>query len=178
MDEKTVTITNGTGSLALDTGTYSVTSNVPGYSDATINPDSVTITDQTSTYAFTIAATGTLTLHVTEDGTSSGTPIIGATFIRTSQDGSTTYGSVITTDSNGDAIFENVPFIDTTGIDFYYKQTASDGNHSFVDTVQTTSLTTSTTTLQVENPVFNTYNFTLNDSNYNMPIASGTLTLS
>lgn len=171
-----INITNGSGTASVGQGTYSVSAEVTGYDNSTISPSSVIIDNQTSTYNFTIGADGTLTLHVTEDGTVSGTPIVGATFYRTDQAG-TTYGSIITTDSNGDAVFNNVPY-DTNGFTLYYKQTVSDGSHDFSDAVQTTSLTESTTTLQVTNTPFQSYTFNLTDSNYsNMPIASGTLTI-
>lgn len=171
-----ITITNGTGSAQVKQGTYNVSADVNGYENSSINPTSVSIDSQTSAYNFTIEATGTLTLHVTEDGTDTGTPIVGATFYRTDQAG-TTYGSIITTDSNGDAIFNNVPF-DTNGFTLYYKQTASDGSHDFSDLVQNTSLTESTTTIQITNAPYQTYTFNLTDANYsNMPIESGTITI-
>lgn len=174
---KQITITNGVGSEAIGVGTYTVTADVTGYNNSSINPDSVAISTSTSDYAFTISATGTLTIHVTDTGTSAGTPIVGATFYRTDSTG-TTYGNVITTDSNGDSVFNNVPY-DENGFTIYYKQTASDGNHDFNTAVASTSLTSSTTTLELQNPQFQTYNFSLNDANYeNMPIESGTLTLS
>ena len=101
---KVITITNGTGTSDIVNGSYNVTATVNGYDNASILPTSVDITEGTNTYAFTIGATGTLTLHVTEDGTSSGTPIIGATFVRTDATGNE-YGSTITTNANGDAVF-------------------------------------------------------------------------
>lgn len=174
---KQITITNGTGSEAVGVGSYTVTANVTGYDNSTINPASVDIETSTSDYAFTIEAEGTLTIHVTDTGTQEGTPIVGATFYRTDDTG-TTYGNVITTDSNGDAVFNDVPY-DQNGFTIYYKQTASDGNHDFNTAVASTSLTNQTTTIQLQNPAFQTYNFTLTDANYeNMPIGSGTITLS
>jgi len=174
---KQITITNGTGSEAVGVGSYIVSAAVTGYNNSSINPSSVSIETSTSNYAFTISATGTLTIHVTDTGTSEGTPIVGATFYRTDSSGNT-YGNIITTDSQGDAVFNNVPY-DTNGFTIYYKQTASDGNHDFNTAVTSTSLTSSTTTLELQNPNFQTYNFTLNDANYeNMPIDSGTITLS
>ena len=143
---KTVTITNGTGTSQLINDTYSITSNVVGYDNTSINPSSITVDASTNTYSFTISATGTLTLHVTEDGTSAGTQVVGATFVRTDASG-TEYGSAITTDTNGDAIFNNVPYADTNAPVIYYKQTASDGDHEFDSTVQSTSLTTQTSTV-------------------------------
>ena len=174
---KIINITNGTGSSDILNGTYTVTSDVNGYDNLSINPSDVTIESGVNSYSFTISANGTLTLHVTEDGTSSGTPIVGATFYRTDSAG-TEYGNVITTDSNGDAIFNNVPFSESNAPTIYYKQTASDGNHEFIDTVQSTTLTTSTSTIQIQNALGELRTITLTDANYNdLPIESGTITL-
>ena len=174
---KNVIITNGTGTSNLINDTYAVTADVVGYNNISINPDSLTVTDSVNTYAFTISATGTLTLHVTEDGTSTGTPIVGATFVRTDSTG-TEYGTSITSDANGDAVFNNVPFAATGAPTIYYKQTASDGNHEFDNTVQNTTMTTDTLTIQVQNTLGALRTINLTDANYaNLPIDSATLTL-
>ena len=173
---KIVNITNGTGSSELINGSYTIEANVNGYDNSSINPSSVNIEAGTNTYAFTISSTGTLTLHVTDDGTTTGNPIVGATFVRTDSSG-TTYGGVITTDTNGDAVFNNVPFSSSNAPTIYYKQTASDGNHEFDNTLKNTQLTTSTETIEIENVVGATRTINLTDSNYtNLPIESGSLT--
>lgn len=173
---KTVTITNGTGTVELINDTYTVTADVTGYDNTSIDPSSITVDASTNTYAFTIAATGTLTLHVTEDGTSTGTPIVGATFIRTDASGNE-YGNAITTDAQGNAVFNNVPFAATDAPTIYYKQTASDGDHEFDTTVQSTSLTTQTSTIEIQNLPGATRTINLTDANYaNLPI-TGSLTL-
>ena len=84
---KIVDITNGTGTVELINDTYTVTAEVTGYDNSTINPSSITVDASTNTYAFTISGAGTLTLHVTDTGTTAGTPIVGATFIRTDSAG-------------------------------------------------------------------------------------------
>lgn len=174
---KIITITDGTGTSDVINGSYTVTADVTGYDNTSINPDTVNIVEGTNNYAFTISATGTLTLHVTEEGTSTGTPVVGATFIRTDSTG-TEYGTPITTDTNGDAIFNNIPF-GTGALAVYYKQTASDGNHEFDNTIQSTTLTTSTETLEIQNPLGAVRTLTFTDANYeNLPIESGTITLS
>ena len=173
---KTITITNGSGTADIINGAFDVTASVTGYNNASINPNNVTIEAGTNTYAFTIGATGTLTLNVTEDGTASGTPVVGATFIRTDSAGNE-YGSLVTSDSNGDAVFNNVPYAETDAPVIYYKQTASDGDHEFVNTVQSTSLTTSTSTVQVQNAPGATRTINLTDANYNGLPVNGTLTL-
>lgn len=174
---KIVTITNGVGTAELINGSYTVDANVLGYDNTSITPSSINVVEGTNNYAFTIAATGTLTLHVTEDGTESGTPIVGATFIRTDSAG-TEYGTQITTDAQGNAVFNNVPFAQTGAPLIYYKQLTSDGDHEFSTVVANTSLTTSTLTLQVQNAVGATRTINLTDANYaNLPIDSATLTL-
>ncbi len=165
-----ISINGGSGTAQVLNDSYNVTANVAGYNNASILPASLDVTAGTNNYALTIAATGTLTLHVTEDGTESGTPIVGATFARTDSLG-TAYGSEITTDASGNAVFENVPFDSTNAPLIYYKQTASDGEHEFDDTIQNTSLTTSTSTVEIENAVPATRTFTLTDANYaNLPL--------
>jgi hypothetical protein len=174
---KSVTITNGTGTVELINDTYTVTAEVTGYDNTSIDPSSITVDAATNTYGFTISGTGTLTLHVTDTGTSIGTPIVGATFIRTDSAG-TEYGNTITTDTNGDAVFNNVPFAETGAPLIYYKQTASDGDHEFDSTVQNTTLTTQTATVEIINQPGATRTINLTDANYqNLPIESATLTL-
>lgn len=174
---KIVDITNGTGTVELINDTYTVTAEVTGYDNSTINPSSITVDASTNTYAFTISGAGTLTLHVTDTGTTSGTPIVGATFIRTDSAG-TEYGSVITTDAQGNAVFNNVPFAETGAPLVYYKQTASDGDHEFDSTVQSTSLTTQTSTVEIINAPGATRTINLTDANYdNLPIETASLTL-
>lgn len=172
----TINITNGTGSENVLNGNYNVTANVPGYDNTTISPATLEVVAGTNNYAFTIAATGTLTLHVTETGEESGTPIVGATFVRTDSNG-TVYGDPITTNSNGDAIFNNVPFAANDAPLIYYKQTASDGEHEFDDTIKSTSLTTDTLTVEVGNAAPALRTITLTDANYaNLPV-DGEITL-
>ena len=174
---KVITITNGTGTEKLINDTYAVTAEVTGYDNTSIDPSTLNVVEGTDSYAFTIAATGTLTLHVTGDGTSTGTPIVGATFIRTDSQG-TEYGESITTDDTGNAVFNNVPFAETGAPLIYFKQTASDGDHEFDATVQNTTMTTSEETLEIQNTPGATRTITLMDANYqNLPIDSGTITL-
>lgn len=174
--EKQIIITNGVGTSDVVNGSYSVTSSVTGYDNTTLNPDSVTIVEGTDQYNFTIAATGTLTLHVTEDGLSTGTPVVGATFIRTDSTGNE-YGNAITTDSTGNAVFNNVPFSATAAPTVYFKQTASDGAHEFNAEVQSTNLTASTQTTEIQNPLGALRTINMTDANYeNLPV-DGTLTL-
>ena len=171
-----INITNGTGTSAILNDSYSVTANVPGYDNTSILPASVDVVAGTNTYAFTIAANGTLTLHVTETGTSEGTPIVGATFVRTDASGNT-YGSPITTDASGNAVFNNVPYASTNAPLIYYKQTASDGNHEFDDTVKNTSLSEQTGTVEIINEPPATRTINLTDANYEGLPITGEITL-
>ena len=174
---KTVTITNGSGTSQLINGSYSVEANVVGYDNSSINPTTLNVEEGTNNYAFTIASTGTLTIHITEEGTAGGTPIVGATLIRTDSSGNE-YGSAITTDASGNAIFNNVPFADNNAPTIYFKQTASDGDHEFSEAVQNTTMTASAETLEISNPAGAIRTITLTDFNYNnLPIETATLTL-
>ena len=65
-----IPITNGIGSLEVVNGRYNVTAEVPGYDNSTLTPKSIEIVDGVETYAFTISATGTLTINVTDTGSS------------------------------------------------------------------------------------------------------------
>ena len=173
---KVITITNGSGSAELINDTYAVTASVNGYNDASVDPSSINVVEGTNSYALTIAATGTLTLHVSEDGTAQGTPVVGATFVRTDSNGNE-YGTPVVSDASGNAVFDNVPFAATNAPVIYYKQTASDGDHEFDSSVANTTLTSDTGTVEVTNPVGATRTIALTDTNYaNLPIGSGTLT--
>ena len=69
-----ISIVSGTGSSDIATDEYTVTAVAAGYDTSSISPSTITITDEAD-YAFTIAATGTLTLHVSDDGTEAGTQL-------------------------------------------------------------------------------------------------------
>lgn len=173
-----INITDGTGSERVLNGQYSVTAEVTGYDNASILPATQDITAGTNSYAFTIASTGTLTLHVTEDGTAGGTPVVGATFARCDS-GGTTYGAAITSDASGNAVFNYVPFAATGAPLIYYKQTGSDGNHEFDPALVNTTMTTSAQTIEVTNSLAALRSIGLTDANYaNLPIVSGSITLS
>lgn len=176
--DKNITIINGVGTGELINGTYSVAATVTGYDNTSIFPTSLNVTAGVDSYDLSIAATGTLTLHVTEDGTSTGTPVVGATFVRTDSAG-TIYGTPVTTDTNGDALLDNVPFATTGAPTIYYQQTASDGDHEFDNTVQNVTMTTNTQTVEIMNAPGATRTINLTDANYtNLPIESATITLS
>ena len=172
----TINIVNGEGSENILNGTYSVTSEVQGYDNTTIDPSSITVVEGTNEYSLNISASGTLTIHVTDTGLDTGTPIVGATFIRTDNLGNE-YGSVVTTNASGDAVFNYMPFL-SSGINVYYKQKSSDGDHEFSGEVRSTSLTAETTTIQIANPVAALRTISLTDKNYDGLKLDGTITLS
>ena len=174
---KTVNINDGSGSVDLVNGTYNVSASVNGYDNTSIDPSSINVIEGTNNYNFTIAATGTLTLHVSEDGTSSGTPVVGAIFIRTDESGNE-YGSEITTSASGDAVFEKVPYAESDAPTIYFKQKSSDGDHEFNSNVQNTTLTTSTLTVEIVNTKAATRTIGLTDENYTgLPIDTGSLSI-
>ena len=169
-----VHITNGKGSSEIVIGNYNVTSTTLGYDDTTINPSTVEITEGIGTYSFKIGAVGTLTLHVSDDGSEAGIPIVGAKFVRCDADGQA-YGDEIVTGEDGNAVFNYVPFlVEGTPPTIYYKQTDSDGQHTFDTELKNTTLVEETKLIEVQNPEAALINFTLTDLNYNdLPIADG-----
>lgn len=172
-----VPITNGKGNKELADGTYTVTSSTIGYDDSSITPAEQEITEGVHSYSFTIAATGTLTIHVSDDGTEIGVPIVGATFVRCDADGAT-YGEPITSDDSGNAVFNFVPFAAESAPAIYFKQTASDGEHTFNADLQNTTMDSETATLEIENAQAAAREFTLTDANYaDLPIADGEIIL-
>ena len=107
-----VNIANGTGAKDVLSGSYAVTAAVTGYSNVSVLPATQVIGKTAAAYPFTIAATGTLTLHVSETGASAGKAVVGATFVRCDSAGNT-YGAPILSDASGNAVFNNVPYAAT-----------------------------------------------------------------
>lgn len=176
MPDYIVTITNGTGSELLPAGDYSVAASVTGY-DGALDPTAFTATTSTGAQAFTLAATGTLTLTVNETGAAGGTPITAGTFIRCSQDGLTEYGTAKTVDGTGICIFDHVPFGDGgSPYAFYIKQLTSDATHNIYVGVITIDMAGATQDEYVQNTLAAEQTFTLADENYSGLTLSGTLT--
>ena len=178
MARHTIPITNGKGSIELVTGKYKATAVVEGYDVSTLNPTSVDIIDSTDTYAFTISAKGTLTLHVTDTGNpDTGVQIVGAKFVRTDNVGNV-IGSEIVTNQDGNAVFNTVPFSASGNITIYYKQISGDGGHTFDTVVKSTIMTTESQVVEIENPSAPERNFTLMDASFpNIPIMDGQIIL-
>lgn len=172
-----ITITNGVGQANVLEDSYSVTSNTPGYLDSSIDPKTLDITGSASEYSLKISGEASLTLHVTDTGTSTGVPIVGAKFIRCDRLGNT-YGSEVTTDSTGNAVFQNLPYAQENAPDVFYKQTTGDGTHTFDSTLKSIILDSVTNTKEVENPLPPLKTFKLEDANYTgLMIESGTIIL-
>lgn len=174
-----MSVTDGSCTEAIATGSYNVAANISGYDNTTINPANLNITEDVTTYDLTIAATGTLTLHVTEEGIEDGTPVVGATFLRCDSSGNT-YGDPIVSDDSGNAVFNYVPFSDAGDAPVvYYKQTESDGDHDFDLELANTTLTADATTLEIFNPPASAKTLNITDANYiGLPIEQGEITLS
>lgn len=178
MARQTINITNGKGSIELVNGNYNATAVVGGYDSSTLTPASVNVVDGVDTYAFTISATGTLTLHVTDTGDpDTGVDIVGAKFIRTDSTGAVV-GTEAVTNQDGNAVFNNVPFAATGSNPIYYKQIAGDGGHTFDDGVKSITMTVENQTVEITNPQAPLRNFTLMDASYpNIPIMDGQIIL-
>lgn len=178
MARHTIPITNGKGSIELVNGVYNATAIVGGYDASTLEPKKVTIIDGTNNYAFTISAKGVLTLHVTDTGDkTTGVQIIGAKFIRTDSAG-TVIGVEATTDHDGNAVFNNVPFAPSGSTEIYYRQITSDGAHTFDDSVKSIVMTTSEETIEIANPSAPVRNIMLTDASLpNVPIKDGQIIL-
>lgn len=171
-----INIIDGEGTGRILNGSYTVTSNTTGYDNASIDPASQVISAGNNNYSFTVAATGTLTLHVTQEGTAGGTPVENSTFVRCDSAG-TAYGSPISSDSEGNAEFPFVPFAATDAPTIYYRQTASAVDHEFDGALKTINMTSSTATVEVENPLAAERTMTLLDAHYSgLPIELGELT--
>lgn len=173
----TIAIVSGEGTEGIETGSYEVSATINGYDADTIEPKSLTITGDTAEYSLTVSASGILTLHVTEEGTEDGTPVVGASFKRCDSAGNT-YGEEVVSNDSGDAVFENVPYADADGPVVYYKQISSDGSHDFELNLLNETLIEEATTIQIFNPPVTSKTLKLTDANYSgLPIDAGEITL-
>lgn len=179
MTEYNITIINGEGSQTMSAGNYNVSAiYAPGYDMATLSPTTFTATSQTQTGAFTISATGTLTINFNETGAQGGTPITSGTVVMTDSTGSEQYGPVVDIDSNGNATFNNVPFgSEQAAYTLYFKQLTSDENHNIYESVFAVGMGGSTQTEYVLNTLKSVLQrFTLTDANYTgLPVYNAVL---
>ena len=146
-----VNILNGSGQKNILDGYYDTDAYVVGYVDSSLTPGRQTVTSDVDIYNFQIEAEGTLTIHVTESGLPIGVPVSGAKFIRCNKGGTQDYGTEITTEVGGLANFNNVPF-GLGAPKIYYRQTASDVNHSFSTSVLEITMTLILQTVEIVNP--------------------------
>ena len=179
MADYNVTIINGTGSQAMDIGSYSVSSiYAPGYDMSTLTPTSFDVTSSSETGAFTISANGTLTIVFNETGAEGGTPITSGTVVMTDSTGTVEYGTVQNIDSNGTATFNNVPYgSEQSAYTLYFKQLTSDQNHNIYENVFAVGMGGQTQTEYVLNTLKSVLqNFTLTDAHYtNLPVYNAVL---
>lgn len=175
MAKYTVNIENGVGTKNVVAGTYNVDAVVNGYDSSTLTPTSIDVTDSEGTFNFEIGATGTLTLKVTDKNDGTGTPIVGATFVRCDSEG-TTYGDPVTSNEQGEAVLNYIPYGELAPV-VYFKQTASDGAHNYSNALQNTTLTTSAETVNIENEAPGEQTLNLTDKNYSGLKINGTINL-
>ena len=173
-----VTITNGQGTSSMKAGNYSVTATeAAGYDLTTLTPTTFTATESQGSASFTLSASGTITLVVNETGAQGGTPVQSGSIVMTDQSGSTEYGSPVTINSSGTAVFNNVPYGSSqTPFTLYFKQLSTDETHNPYVGVITVSMESNTQTEYVLNSPIAEQTITLTDANYSgMPIESASL---
>ncbi len=176
MPNYNVTITDGSGQQAIQNGTYDVTATVTGYDASTLEPKTFSADGTASTNAFTISASGTLTFIVNDTGAAGGTPITEGQIVMTDQAGTTQYGSPVTIGTDGNAVFQNVPY-DTAGYTLYFRQLSTSPDYNFSQDVITVTMTSATQTEYIQNTAAAVETFSLTDANYpGLPI-DGTLNL-
>lgn len=179
MSNYDVTIINGSGSQVMKPGQYNVSSTyAPGYNVETLTPTTYAATSPSGAGSFTMSASGTLTIIFNETGAEGGTPITSGTVVMTDSTGNTQYGSPVTVDSNGTAVFANVPYGSTQSpYTLFFKQLTSDSTHDAYPDVFTVGMGSQTQTEFILNtPISTTQTFTLTDENYSgLPIENAVL---
>ena len=177
MAEYNVTITNGVGSQAMKAGEYEVTAQAAGYQATSLSPSTFTAQTTAQTASFTLSASGTLTFIVNETGAQGGTPVTSGSIVMTDQSGNTQYGSPVSIDQSGNAVFQNVPYgSQETPFVLYFKQLSTDDSHNVYAGVITVNMTGETQTQYVENTAIAVQTFNLTDANYKGLPINATLT--
>ena len=172
-----VTITNGTGSESMKSGNYAVTVQANGYEATTLSPATYTAGTSAGSGAFTLSANGTLTLVFNETGASGGTAVTSGSVVMTDSTGATEYGSAVTINATGEAVFDNVPYNGDTPYVLYFVQKSTDDGHNPYVGVITVNMDTQQQTQYVVNAPIAEQTFTLTDANYSgLPITAATLT--
>lgn len=171
-----VTITDGKGSAAMKPATYSVTANADGYESTTLSPTAFTATAEGADGAFTMSANGVLTIIFNETGAQGGAPITGGSVVMTDSTGAARYGSEITIGTNGEAVFNNVPYSAASPYALYFVQLTSDDAHEPFAGVITVNMNAAAQTEYVANAAYTLQTVTLTDANYSgLPVANATL---
>lgn len=170
-----VQITNGVGSAAMKSGTYTVTASANGYDATTLSPTSYTATAAAGSGAFTLSADGVLTIIFNETGAEGGTPITSGSVVMTDASGETQYGSPISIGADGTAVFNNVPYNLDTPYLLYFKQLSSDDGHNVYSGVFAVGMGSAAQTEYIVNSPIAEQSFNLTDANYGFPIAQATL---
>ena len=170
-----VQITNGSGSQIMQSGNYSVGVVASGYEANTLSPTSYTVTGSAGTGNFTVSACVVLTIVFNETGAAGGAPITSGSVVMTDSTGQIEYGSPVSINANGEAVFDKVPFDMENPYHLYFKQLASDGNHAPYPEVFDVGMGLENQTEYVLNAPICEQNFTLTDENYGFPVADAIL---
>ena len=171
-----VQITNGSGSVDMKKGAYTVSVSAAGYDATSLSPSSYTAGETAGSGTFTVSADGVLTLIFNETGAEGGTPITSGSVVMTDSTGATEYGSEITVSATGEAVFNNVPYVSGTGYQLYFVQKTTDDNHNLYEGVISVSMESATETAYVLNSPIAAQSFTLTDANYaGLPVNNATL---
>ena len=172
-----VQITNGQGTESMKSGNYSVAVSATGYEATTLSPTTYTAGVSAGSGSFTVSANGVLTLIFNETGAEGGTPITSGSVVMTDATGNTEYGSAITIDASGQAVFNNVPYDANSPYVLYFVQKETDAGHNPYSGVITVNMASASQTEYVLNSPIAAQTFTLTDANYaGLPVASATLT--
>lgn len=170
-----VQITDGVGSQSMQSGTYEVSVSANGYEATSLSPTTYTATAAAGSGAFTLSGNGTLTFIFNETGEEGGTPITSGSVVMTDSTGEIQYGSPVSINSSGVAVFEKVPHNLDTPYTLYFKQLSSDENHNKYEGVLTVGMGDTTQTEYILNTPIAEQSFTLNDAEYGFPVAQATL---
>ena len=87
------------------------------------------------------------------------------------------YGNPVTTDVDGSAKLEHLPYDTSTPYKIYIKQLSSDGSHNFEATIKEILRDGENKEIEISNPKATSRNISLIDANYsNYPISEKNLT--
>ena len=166
MAEYNINIVDGVATVELPVGNYTVSAvTVNGYKLDTLSPTSIIVTPVSAAYDLTVAADGELTIDVTDDGTSSGTPVEGSTFMRCDKDGNTIAGSEQTTNSSGEIEFDDTPYGDRTS-KIYIKNTVAPLGYALIMDILEYQPIDKNTTVELQQTATYTQTINLTDENY------------